>query len=43
MLTLVFKEINTLKKSLILNGIMGMVSSGQVPTQLNFNCEKELQ
>ena len=35
-----FKEINRLKKSLMLNGIKGVVTSGQDPTQLSFQLVK---
>jgi hypothetical protein len=36
----VFKEINTLKKTLALNRIKGMVTTGQNPTQVSFQLVK---
>jgi hypothetical protein len=37
----VFEEIYILKKNLILKGIKGMVTTGQDPTQLNFQFVKK--
>ena len=39
-LSLVLKEINRFKKSLMLSGIKGVVPSGQDPTQLSFQLVK---
>jgi len=36
----VFKEINRLKKNLMLNAIKGVMNSGQKPTQLSFQLVK---
>ena len=39
----VFKEINTLKKIFTLNEIQGVVTSGQIPTQVSFQFVKRLR
>ena len=36
----VFKEVRRLKKSPMLNGIKGVVTSGQDPTQLSFHLKR---
>ena len=37
----IFKEINRLKKNLVLNGIKGVVTSGKIPQTELPTCEKE--